>query len=95
MLGSGKCSPGLSCSKGGYHWIKHCPLDNSIGFGSIYPLDGTIHALNNWGLLDTTIHWINQYLLYTSTNHFIALIRWIVIYPVDSAIHSLNDWGRV
>ena len=25
-------------------------MDNSIDFGSIYPLDNTIQALNNWGM---------------------------------------------
>ena len=34
---------GPCCSKGGYHY----PLDNSIGFASIYPLDSTIQAMNN------------------------------------------------
>ena len=34
---------GLSCSKGGYHY----PLDISIGFGSIHPLDIAIQALKN------------------------------------------------
>ena len=38
------------------HWINHYPLDNSIGFASvyllvIYPVDSAIHRLNNWGLV--------------------------------------------
>ena len=39
------------------HWINHYPLDNSIGFASVYPLmiviypvDSVIHRLNNRGL---------------------------------------------
>ena len=38
--------------------INHYPLDNSIGFASLYPLgiliypvDSAIHLLNNWGQL--------------------------------------------
>ena len=27
------------------------PRDNSTGFGSIYPLDNSLHPLNNWGLI--------------------------------------------
>jgi len=26
---------------------KRCTVDNAIGFGSIYPLDSSIHPLNN------------------------------------------------
>ena len=37
---------GPSCSMGGWRY----PLDNSIGFGSIYRLQSAIHPLNNWAL---------------------------------------------
>ena len=39
--------PCPSCSKGRYHYL----LDNSIGFGSFYPVDSTIQDLKSWGLL--------------------------------------------
>ena len=39
-------NPGLNCSKGGYRY----PLDNSIGFVSVYQLDSVVHRLNNQGL---------------------------------------------
>ena len=26
------------------HWINHYPLDNSIGFASVYPLDSDLSA---------------------------------------------------
>ena len=32
------------------HRINHYPLDNSIGFASVYPVDSAIHRLNNQGL---------------------------------------------
>ena len=37
------------------HWINHYPLDNSIGFASVYPLasdlsGGQRYPSNNWGL---------------------------------------------
>ena len=38
----------------GIHWVNHYPLDNSIGFAGVYPLDlvdSAIHRLNNWGLI--------------------------------------------
>ena len=39
------------------HWINHYPFDIAIGFAitsliqwiAIYPVDSTIHHLNNWG----------------------------------------------
>ena len=36
--------PGPSCSNDGsaIRWINHCPLDNSIGFVSVYPLDSDL-----------------------------------------------------
>ena len=30
-------------------WINPCPLDNSIGFAGVYPVDSAIHLLNNPG----------------------------------------------
>ena len=33
-------------------------VDNSIGFASFYPLDGSIHLLNNWGLIFNTQKYI-------------------------------------
>ena len=27
------------------HWINRYPLDNSVGFGSTYPLDSMLHVL--------------------------------------------------
>ena len=37
---------GPSCLKGWYHY----PVNNSIGFGSSYPVASTIQPLNSWGL---------------------------------------------
>ena len=33
--------------------INHYPLDNSIGFAWVYPVDSAIHCLNNWGQMFT------------------------------------------
>ena len=32
-------------------WINHYPLNISIGFASVYPVDSAIHRLKNWGLI--------------------------------------------
>ena len=34
-------------------WINHYPLDKSIGFASVFPVDSAIHLLNNPGLTST------------------------------------------
>ena len=31
------------------HWINHYPMDNTIGFASVNPVDSMIHLLNNRG----------------------------------------------
>ena len=39
--------------------INHYPLDNSLGFATVYPVvvispvDSAIHRLDNWGLVDS------------------------------------------
>ena len=61
----------------------------------IYPVDSTIHLLNNPGLgpvlqrLDSAIRRINLYPVDSAIVSLI-LIRWIAIYPMDSAIYLLN-----
>ena len=51
-------APVVQTQDSAIHWINHYPLDNSIGFARVYPLDSdlsgghcAIHRLNNWGLL--------------------------------------------
>ena len=39
-------------------------VDNSIGFESIYPLDSSIHPLNNWFFIPIIIDSLLQAIMY-------------------------------
>ena len=43
----GNLAPVVQTLDSAIHWINHYPLDNSIGFASVYPVDSAIHRLNN------------------------------------------------
>ena len=65
----------------------------------IYPVDNTIHLLNNWSLVllvqkvDSTIHRVYLYPLDSAIGFpRLVLIYWMMIYLVDNAIHLLHNW---
>ena len=71
------------------HWINHYPLDNSVGFGSVYPLDSDLSSPVVLKV-DNAIYWTNHYTLESAASSTITF-HWIVIYLADSTIHDLNN----
>ena len=55
----------------------------------IYPVDSTIHLLNNRGL-GPVVQKVNSAIQRIAQLVSLILICGIVIYPVDSAIHRIN-----
>ena len=56
--------------------INHYPLDNSIGFASVYLVDNAIHRLNNWGqkvIVDETITGLTEALLSSNEKMFLNM----------------------
>ena len=74
MLTNRHQAPVVQTLDSAIHWINHYPLDNSIGFASIYLLDSDLSggqryaSFEQLGPVVQRVHWINHHAIDNSIN---------------------------